>query len=556
MNLDDDIEADLRATSSRRGLILGGGALAAFGGVGAWKLIGDSRARAESLSRPSTSELVVAIDGAATSKFVLDPQNSAYAPHHRMMRSIYDNLTLLLPDHSIAPWLAESWEISPDQTTYDFKLRKGVRFHDGTSFDAHAVAANFRRVGDPKGTLQSRRILGPFKSVEVLAEDVVRLNLKTPYTPLLRNLSTTRLAMVSPTAAAKYGKAFGQHPVGTGPFRFVGLSPGTEVRLARNPDYQWSPSTASHSGPPLIDRLTFKNVPEQATRMAVMLSGQAHVADLVPPQDIAAIEVNRDYELFQKELLNTNYSLTLNVENDPWGDEEVRRAFKLGIDIDTIVGVIYRGTLRRAWSPLSPGIYGSLEKELTGSWAYDPARSDAIFDSKGWVRGHDGVRVKDGKRLTVLFMESQGNREKRLDVVQLVRHQLLERGVELRLATQPPGSAAEMARNNSYELSGGAQFAPDPDVLRSYYSPSTQSAASVTKIHDPDVIAWLDEAAQEPDNGRRAALYGDVQRRIIDKTYAIPIYVLLYNIAASRQVSGLTLDAHGFPEFNSVRLNT
>src|SRR6478752_2149197 len=552
MRDDEANEAKRRGMPDRRRLILGGTALAVASAFASQKLLAGIQTEAAA-DRSRGEELVVAFDGAAVSKFLLDPHSSAYAPHNRVIRSIFDSLTLLLPDQSVGPWLAESWEISSDRKVYDFKLRRGVRFHDGTPFDAKAVKANFDRLGDPRSLLTSRRNLGPYQDSTVLAEDKVRLRLKEPYTPLLRNLSMTRVAMVSPSAVARYGKTFGQHPVGTGPFRFGSMSTGTEIRLERNPEYQWGPSTANHHGPPLVERIIFKNVPEQATRVAVLLSGQAHVADYIPPQDLADIKHNPQFELFEQELLNTNYSLSLNVEKKPWDDEQVRLAFRLALDLDKIVSVIYRGTLKRAWSPLSPGIYGSIEDELAESWSPDPVRADEILTRKGWLRGPDGIRVKDGNRLIVKFLETQGNREKRLDVIQLIRRQLWAVGIDLKMASVTPGAQAATIRANRFDLSGSAQFAPDPDVLSTYYADGRRNAVSATRIKDPELSDWLEMAARTDDGEERRALYRKAQRRIVEKTYGVPIYVLLYNIAASKRVSGLQVDTHGFLIFYGVQ---
>jgi len=290
---------------------------------------------------PAGGELVIAFDGAGVFTIALDPHNSGYAPHNRIIRSIVDNLTRLLPDQSVGPWLARSWEISPERTEYTFELRPGVSFHDGTPFDAAALKANLDRLADPANALTSRPSLGPYAGSEVLAEHRLRVRLSEPFTPLLRNLSMTKLGVVSPAAVAKHGKVFAQHPVGTGPFRFRELVQGRSVHLERNPDYAWPPSSAGHTGPAHLEKLTFLNVPEESTRLAVLQSGQAHAADLIPAQNLRAFRSDASFTLLEKELLETNYALQLNVTRAPWDDEEMRLAVRLSLDIDAILDKTY-----------------------------------------------------------------------------------------------------------------------------------------------------------------------------------------------------------------------
>jgi peptide/nickel transport system substrate-binding protein len=512
---------------------------------------GFSPARAQA----SGGELLVGFDGAAVVRFVLDPHNSLFAPHNRVIRSIFDNLVVLLPDQSVGPWLATAWDVSPDRTTYVFKLRHGVKFHDGTPFDAASVKANFDRLANPKSVLYSKPEIGPYENAEVLAPDTVRIKLKRPFAPFLRNLSSTKLAIISPTALARYGDTIGQNPVGTGPFRFAGLTQGTEIRLVRNAEYAWAPPTASHAGPAYVEKLTFRNVPEQATRVAALRSGQVQVADLIPSQNLAEVKADPDLRLLQKELLNTNYSLALNVMRAPWDDEEIRQAFKLSLDIGAIVRVVYLGTAPRAWSPLSPSMFASAEHELKNTWKPDPAKAAAILDRKGWVKGEDGIRVKDGKRLTISFIDTQGNREQRLDCIQLIRRQLAQHaGIELRIDSQAAGAYLQKVAQGDYDLSAGAQFADDPDVLRRYYVQAERVVAAAIRVNDPQLEQWLDQAAGEDDTAKRAELYRLAQHRIIEKVYGIPVYVLLYNLATSSAVTGVEIDTHGFPQFHGARL--
>lgn len=514
-----------------------------------------ARAQATSTPKPG-GELAFGLDGAAVSSFVLDPHDSGFAPHNRVFRSIYDSLVVLLPDQNVGPWLATAWEISPDRRSYTFTLRRGVTFHDGTPFNAAAVKANLDRVADAQSRpLTALPDIGPYAGSEVLAEDRVRIDLHRPFEPLLRNLSKTTLGIISPAALAKHGAAIAQNPVGTGPFRFVSLVQGVEIVLERNPDYRWAPPTAAHEGPAYLQRLVFRNVPEEATRVAALQSRQVHAADGIPPQNIAVLRSASGFRLVEKELLNLNYTLYLNLNKAPWDDEDVRRAFRLSLDLDALVRVVYLGTLPRAWAPVSPSIFASAEKELRGSWKPDLAEAIRILDAKGWRPGAGGIREKDGKRLTVSFADTQGNREKRLDVIQFARRQVARAGFDLSIDSQPNSTYRQKLASGDYDLSGASQFAPDPDVLARLHLPDQRVASSVAKTNDPEISRWLTEGQQEGDPEKRADLYNRTQRRLIEKTYAIPVYVLPYTIGITTQVNGLSIDSHGFPEFHGVWLN-
>jgi peptide/nickel transport system substrate-binding protein len=496
-------------------------------------------------------DLVFAFDGAAITQFALDPHKSLFAPHHRVIRSIFDSLVVALPGHRFGPWLARSWEVGADGKSYTFHLRDDVTFHDGTRFDAAAVKFNFDRIKDPANALLALSDIGPYESTVVVDDFTARVQFSQPFAPFLANLSKSSLGMVSPAAARaarQDGDQFPSHPVGTGPFRFKSLDPGTEIVLERNPDYHWAPEGAGHQGPAWLERITFKNVPEEATRVAVLESGQAGAVDLVPPQNLAALRSSDDFHVVTGELLNHNYSLYLNVLRDPWTDPRVRQAFKLSLDLDAAVKTIYLGTLERAWSPLSPSILG-YDHSLEGSWHPDRAAAARTLDELGWKVGPDGIRVKGGNRLSVVFLDTQGNREKRLDVLTVLRRQLRDSGFDLRIDSQPGGAYTAKVTAGDYDLIGGSLFAPDPDVLRRIHSASFRSAGGVSKVDDPDLNRLLEAGYRELDPAKRVEIYAQAQRIILDKTYSIPIYVLLYNVASAARVRGISIDVHGFPLF-------
>jgi len=280
-------------------------------------------------------------------------------------------------------------------------------------------------------------------------------------------------------------------------------------------------------------------------------SGQAGAVDLVPPQNLVLFKRSNEFQLFEGELLNHNYSLHLNNARAPWDDAKVREAFRLSLDIDGAVKSIYFGTAARAWSPLSPSLL-AYDKTLENSWRADPARAAKLLDEHGWRPGKDGVREKDGKRLSALFLDTQGNREKRLDLLLVLRRQLQRNGIEVQVDSQPLGTYMERVAGNNWDLLGGSQFASDPDVLGRIYSPSRRTRVSPSNANDPELTKLLDEALREGEPGKRVALYQQAQHLIVEREFAIPVYVLKYNVAASKAVREIGIDTNGFPSFHET----
>jgi peptide/nickel transport system substrate-binding protein len=280
----------------------------------------------------------------------------------------------------------------------------------------------------------------------------------------------------------------------------------------------------------------------------VLLNGQAGAIDLIPPQNLVSLRSSGDYHLTQGELLNENYALYLNVEREPWNDVRAREAFKRTLDLDAAVRTIYLGTLARAWSPISPSIFG-YDKSLENGWKPDRAAAARTLDELGWKPGPDGVRVKNGKRLSLVFLDTQGNREKRLDLMTVLKRQLRDNGIEVRMDTQPAGLYLAKSAAGDFDLLAGSLFAPDPDVLRRIYSPRLRAATSVARVNDPELNDLLERGYTELDPQKRFEIYAQAQRVIVERTYSIPAYVLLYTVASANKVQGIGIDVHGFPVF-------
>ncbi|QAY65322.1 ABC transporter substrate-binding protein [Paenibacillus protaetiae] len=490
----------------------------------------------------------------ATSPDTLDPARSGLAVAIRVYRALFDNLVVQLPDSSIKPWLATEWTISDDGLDYTFKLRQDVKFHDGTPFNADAVKFSFERILDPATKSgNALALLTPLESVDVIDDYTVKLHLSKPSRAFLTNLSSASLSIVSPAAVAKYGDQFGQNPVGTGPFIFVKWDQNQQIVLKRNPDYKWAPETIENKGAPYLDTLTFKIVTEEATRIGSVQSGQVLAAETVPPQNVLALKNDSKTQLIQVNTSGLPYTLFINEKKEPWNDLKARQALQYGIDVATIVKTLYLGTYDQAWSALAPGMTG-YDASLENALKPDPAKAGQLLDELGWVKGADGIREKDGKQLTLNYVDGSPNREKRNDIAVMIQQQLKAIGIKVNVNITKDTTTV-VYTNGDYDIYGNSQVNVDPNALYQFYHTPAQGARpTIANYSNPETDALLEQAAVEKDDAKRADLYKQIQQKISADAVIIPIYVFPYTVAAAKSVQGLKFDLTGYPWFNDTSI--
>lgn len=490
----------------------------------------------------------------ATSPDTLDPARSGLAVASRVYKTIFDNLVVTDADNNIKPWLATEWTAGEDGLSYTFKLRQDVKFQDGTPFNADAVKFTFDRIKDPATKASNAAAqLSAYASSEVIDPYTIKLNLSTPSRAFLGNLSTSTLGIVSPTAVQKYGEQFGKNPVGTGPFKFVKWEENADIQVERNPDYAWAPGNVDNQGAAYLDGITFKIIPEEATRIGSVQSKQILAAETVPPQNVVSIQGDASLQLLKVNTIGLPYTLFLNQDKAPWNDVKVRQALQSGIDVGAIVKTLYLGTYEQAWSSLTPGIFG-YDASLEGSVKPDADKAAKLLDESGWVLGADGIRVKDGKKLTLHYVDGTPNREKRNDIAVIIQQQLKKIGVEVNIELTKD-VLTKVFKNRDYDIYGNSQVNSDPNALYSFYHTAAPGAfGNIAGVSNPQVDQWLEQGAVEKDDAKRAELYKNVQQYIKDNAVIIPIYVFPYTVAAGKSVQGLKFDKSGYPLFNDVNL--
>ncbi len=277
----------------------------------------------------------------------------------------------------LVPVLAESTEVNSDSTQYTVHLRRGVKFHDGTPFDAAAVKLNYDRLRDPANHLKRQSLLEAVDKVEVVDEFTIRLVLKAPSGVLLNYLAHTGASILSPKAIAQYGSEISRHPVGTGPFVFTSWTPDT-LKAARNPQY-W------RQGLPRLDGVTIRSVPESGARLALLRSGEAQFVFPLPPETVQLIERDERLAIDKTPSIVIQY-VALNTRKKPFDDPRVRQALNYAIDKTAFIKVVYNGFGIPMDAPVAPGI-AFYSKQ--GVWPYDPAKAKQLLAEAGYPNGFE-----------------------------------------------------------------------------------------------------------------------------------------------------------------------
>ncbi|MFF8958282.1 ABC transporter substrate-binding protein [Streptomyces sp. NPDC014894] len=498
--------------------------------------------------------------GAAVGTSCLDPHTSPGDITAVVQRNVFDSLVHLDAKGTFHPWLATSWEISDDARSYTFDLRDDVTFHDGTRFDAAAVKANLEHIRAPATkSLYAAALLGPYRNSEVLDEHRIRITFSEPSVPFLQAASTPYLGIASPASLARHKDelcAGGKFSVGSGPFRSERYVKNDRAEFTRNADYRWAPKGAAHQGPPLVDRLVVRFLPEDSVRAGALTSGQVDAA-AVPITSAEALERDSSLELTARQAPGASYSLYLNTDRGPLRDERVRRAVQRSVDVDALVRGVYRGEYARAWSPLSPTTPGGYDDSIKGAIPHDPRGAAALLDRAGWTgRDSDGYRTKDGERLRLRWPYIAALVRDQRDVLgEAVQAELKKNGVDLVRDAVDTGAYFERYGKGDYDVWDNAWVRADPAILSGFYLSTQLPSAggqNVSRTDDPRVDAWLRAGAAEKSPKEREKSYAKVERWAVDHGTVLPLYVPVTTVGVGRETRGLTFDANAWPQFAGV----
>ncbi|WP_339167727.1 ABC transporter substrate-binding protein [Brevibacillus sp. FSL L8-0520] len=488
-------------------------------------------------AEPAKNEPKQLIIGRGADTKSLDPIRETDGETFRVTENIYETLVSYEDTNTtVIPGLAESWEISEDGLTYTFKLRQGVKFHDGTDFNAEAVKFNFDRWMDksnkyhnPEGFPYYNDMFGGYKGdpdhvikeIKVVDAHTIQFVLNRTQAPFLANLGMSPFAIASPKAIE--GGKLGDEPVGTGPFKFAGWKRNDIITLEKNPDY-WN------KGYPKLDKVIFKVIPENTARLTALTSGEIDLMDGLNPDDAEAVKENKDLQLLLRPSMNVGY-LAFNTEKKPFDNPKVRQAISHAINKPEMVKAFYSGLGEPATNPMPPSLWGYNDQIKDREYNLDQAKK--LLAEAGYPNGFKvqfmampvpRPYIPDGKKMA-----------------EAIQQDLKKIGIETEIVTMEWATYLEKTRLGEYEmcLLGWNGDNGDPDnFLYTLLDKNTINGNNIPRYSNEEVHQLLLKAQSTSDQKERETLYKKAQELIFNDAPLVPIAHSTPPIAAKAGVTG------------------
>lgn len=458
----------------------------------------------------------------------LDPADATDGFSVNNTSNAFDTLVRFKADSTqVEPSLAESWTVSPDGLAWTFRLRRGVRFHDGTPFNAEAVVFNYERQIDDKhpyhhGTFEYAGFTYQnVKSVTAVDANTARFTLSAPFAPFLTNMAMFSTAISSPTAIRKWEKDYFKHPTGTGAFKFVEWIQKDHVTYEANRDF-WA-------GRPCVDRLIIRGIPDNTVRLLEMEKGTVHLIDQVNPPDYDRIRGNKDLTLFTGPGLNVGY-VAMNVEREPFNDVRVRRAVNHAVNKAALVRAFYGGVGRPAVNPMPPTIWGY--NDAVQAYEYNPEKSKQLLAEAGYPNGISTELWWPNRARPYLTQPQK--------IAEALQQQLAQGGIRAKLVTFEWGTYLNKANSGEHPMAilGWIGDNGDPDnflyVLLDKDNAVKGKASNIAFYGNSRVHELLIKAQQVSDQASRTRFYRDAQQIIHDDAPWVPL-VHAARVAAYRK---------------------
>jgi peptide/nickel transport system substrate-binding protein len=402
--------------------------------------------------------------------------------------------------------LAESWKFNGN--TWTFRLRKGIRFHNGAPFTAHDVVHSVNRMKNDKRSLQKSNF-DDLTEVQAADDYTVIFTTAAPNAVFLDRLQNR--FFLSKVAAEKYGDDVDQHAIGTGPYKFVSWQRDGNLVMTRNDDY-WGRKAD-------IKEIVLKKVGEDAARLAGLLAGQGDVINNVPVEELGRLDKHPRLRAEQVEGLRM-YFLAMNVMHKPFDNKLVRQAFNYAVDPTVVIKHIYEGHGYVMNGPLGANVIGYDPK--TKRYPYDPKKAKELLTKAGFANG-----------LEVKLFFSPDRYPKAREVCQVIADQLGKIGVKAELVSQEFAIfwGADGVNGGKIPFYYVGRPAVDADTVYDQYYRSGRTKR--VSFQNAEVDRLIDEEQKAEDQKKRIALLQQIGRVLMEEAALVPLYTLaeIYGVA-------------------------
>ena len=493
----------------------------------------------------------------------LYPPGAGFYPNGAVVANIADRLLYQDPDTlELSPWIATSLpEVNEDATEYTFHIRTDVTYSDGTPLTAENVVRNFDLygLGDSERMLTSSEQITNYERGEVIDEDTVRFHFSAPAPGFAQATSSFNAGLLADATLelANDGFAPGNATgvIGSGPFVITHEELGTRLVLDAREDYDWAPPAHPHQGPALLDGIDYILASEDSVRVGGLVAGQADVARQIE----APVEKH-----LQEQGINVTWHGTNGVNNTlsfrfmhpHLRDIRMRQALIHAIDREEIMHTLFSDSYVPATSALAHTALGYQEQE--DAYVHDAARAKELFDELGWVPGPDGIRTRDGERLSFTINEAVPQPRSR-EIITKIQEQLRRVGVEIHL--NPGDNATQNADSKDYrkiQIRHTMVGRADYDVIKSMWHSTNRNEllnGSDDTVHDQHLDDMLHDIASLAAEEDRAAKTREVQDYLTAQAYILPLFEEPVVYGVQPHVHGFQPESIGRPSFYGVSLD-
>lgn len=458
----------------------------------------------------------------------LDPILSTSGEDYPFVWAIYDTLITYNSDLEMQPGLAESWEF-PDDKSLILHLKKGVKFHDGTDFDAEAVKFNIERANSEDSVIPDLRTV---EEVEVIDSHTVKLHLSEPNAAILLALTERPGLIASPTAIEKYGDDFQRNPVGTGPFKFVSHVPNGEVVFEKNEDY-WKEDE------PYVDKLIFKVMQQETTRISALKSGEVDIIAGISPFSFDSLESDANIKIMQPKSSHRSKGIVFNASLPPFDNKKFRQAVTHAIDREIIAQTLTNGQGEPMYQ-IFPNDFWAADPDLKID--YDPEKAKQLLAESGIENPSFTMLVSQQDIYEPMFSD-------------IIKEQLFDVGIEVKTETLEGTAAYQKmwAEAEAQAMSSGTAGKPDPHLLMEIWV-IAESFFNAGNQTTPEFDKLILEANSIQDQDERAKIYHEINRmQALDEVVnIIPVMSTPIIYAMNEKVHGFEPNGLGKSNYNSV----